>query len=181
MGVIAITGCPATGKTLVGKLLAKTLNVPHIDYAEYLLSRGAGKIEEGEIVLNEELAKKELNLIKEGVLTGTYILDYITPENVSVAYVLRCNPKVLFYRYLIRDYSLEKIRENLTAEYLDYCLRITLEKLGYEKVNQIDATLDPPEILANRIYDYYIHKKYVFESVDWLSTVSRPFDLLLMK
>jgi broad-specificity NMP kinase len=180
-GIIVIGGCPATGKSVVGKILAEMLSLEYIDYADYLLKMKAAKIINNEIVIEEAKAKRILKEKDEAVISGVYAFDYLDVSKVKSVYVLRCNPKILFYRYLQRDYNLEKIKNNITSEYLDICLKMALKKMGYEKVNQLDVSNDEPHYTALRIY-YSLKNGYmIFDRVDWLSQVSRPFDMLLMK
>ncbi len=180
-GIIAIVGCPATGKTVVARALAEMLKVEHIDYSDYLLKINAAKLKNDEIVIDDKKAKRALKKLEEGIISGLYALDYLDARKIKEVYVLRCNPKILFYRYLIRNYDLEKIKNNITSEYLDSCLKMALEKVGYKKVNQVDASNDDPSYTAFRIYASINKGFKIFDKVDWLSQISRPFDLILMK
>ena len=180
-GIIVIGGCPATGKSVVGKIISEMLSLEHIDYAYYLLEKKAAKILDNEIVIEEAKAKKILKEKDEAVVSGVYALDYLDIRKVKSVYVLRCNPKILFYRYLQRDYDLDKIKNNITSEYLDICLKMALEKAGHEKVNQLDVSNDEPHYTALRIYFSLKNGYRIFDNVDWLSQVSRTFDMILMK
>ncbi len=180
-GIIAIVGCPATGKSVVARALAEMIHTEHIEYSEYLLKINAARLNNDEIVIEDKKAKNVLGKLEEGIVSGVYALDYLDSKKIKNVYLLRCNPKILFYRYLVRNYDLEKIKNNLTSEYLDVCLKMALEKVGPQKVNQVDASNDEPSYIALRIYSSIKNGFKIFDKVDWLSQISRPFDLILMK
>lgn len=180
-GIIAIVGCPATGKSVVAEALSKMLQIKHIDYSEYLLRVNAAKLINNEVVIDESKAKFFLNRIDKAIVSGVYALDYLELNKIKGVYVLRCNPKILFYRYLKRNYSFEKIKNNMSSEYLDVCLKMALEKVDYEKVNQVDTSNDEPYYTAMRIYKSIQNGIKIFDKVDWLSQIYRPFDLIFLR
>jgi len=180
-GIIAIVGCPATGKSVVGNELAKMLHVEHIDYADYLLKINVAKVMHNEIIISEVKAKNALKKINKGIVSGVYALNYLDSKKIKSVYVLRCNPKILFYRYIVRNYDLEKIKSNMTSEYLDICLKMAFEMVEDQKVNQVDTSFDEPRYTALRVYNSIKNGFKIFDRVDWLSQVSRPFDLFLMR
>ncbi|MGC8569178.1 MAG: AAA family ATPase [Nitrososphaeria archaeon] len=179
--LIVLEGCPATGKSEVGRALASLLSMPHIDYAQYLLEKGAADVEGDEIVINEREARDLLKDITSGIVSGIYSLEYLDPEKVYMAYVLRCNPRILLYRYLLRGYSLSKIRDNLGAEYLDLCLKMAIERVSIDKVSQLDVSYTTPQYAALRIYDSITRGRRIFDRVDWLSQIRSPFELIFIR
>ena len=174
MNVIGITGCPAVGKKAVGRALASKLGLRFVDIAS-LLRRGGFRIEEGEVVIDVERGRRMVEGEAEKgdvVITGLYLFDLLGPELVDTVVVLRCDPRILFYRYLKRDYPLRKIRENLTAEFLDYCYVEAAKVYGKDRVSQLDATRRSPEALARIVEKIHLSGKAIFEPVDWLSLIS---------
>ena len=179
--LIVLEGCPATSKSEVGRALASLLSLPHVDYAHYLLEKGAADVKGDEIVINERKARDLLKSITSGIVSGIYSLEYLDPRKVSMTYVLRCNPRILLYRYLLRNYSLSKIRDNLGAEYLDLCLKMAIERVGIDRVNQLDVSYTTPQYAALRIYDSITRGRKIFDNVDWLSQIKSPFELIFIR
>ena len=54
--------------------------------------------------------------------------------------VLRCNPKILRERLDSRDYTEEKIRENMEAEALNIITEEAIEIYGEKNVFELDTT-----------------------------------------
>lgn len=65
--------------------------------------------------------------------------------NVDFAIVLRCSPEELEKRLKKKRWSKEKIRENIEAEMIDLIAVEAEEKLGKERVYEIDTTKKSPE------------------------------------
>lgn len=174
--IIAITGCAATGKKTVGSAIARAIRARFIDYIEYLESKGAVTFEKGEAVIKERKAKeafKSLNGVQ--VVSGIYALNYIDPRSIRLTVVLRVHPRVLFYRYIMRGYSLEKAVENVMTEYLDVCLSMAMRKTP-GRIAQINATFCTPDQVAARAIKA-VNGETVFDEVNWLSEINDPNDL----
>lgn len=175
MNVIGITGCPAVGKKAVGMVLASRLGLRFVDIAA-LLREGGFRVEDDEVIIDVKRGRKMVEKEAEkgdAVITGLYLFDLLSSELVDTVVVLRCDPRILLYRYLKRNYPLRKIRDNLTAEFLDYCYIETVKVYGKERVSQLDATRRSPEALARMIERIHLSGKAVFEPVDWLSLVPK--------
>ena len=178
---IIIAGCPATGKKSIAANLSAILKLPYIEYGSFLMSANAAEIIDNDILINEDRAREALNgLSDKHIIAGMYVLRLIDPKDVLSAIVIRCNPFVLLYRYLLRNYSLKKIRENLTAEFIDSCLAEAIELLGEENVMQIDATYETPESAAIRIGNALKRGSLLFDKVDWLSYITDPKQLKIL-
>ena len=144
--IITLTGTPGTGKTT----LSENLDLPVIDLTDFVKEKGLGQQEqEFEVdidamvrALDEEVEKYD-DVVIEGHLAHYYPSD--------ICFVLRCDPQVLDERLSKRDYSKQKIRENLESEALDIVLS---QAVNYqEKVIEIDNTnLDVEEVI-DRIED----------------------------
>ncbi len=178
---IIITGCPGTGKKTIAAELSGILNIPFFEYSSFLLGADAASLKDNKIIINKKKAEKALDSLRgKHIISGTYVLRLVDPQSVINAIVIRCNPFVLFYRYLIRDYDLRKIRENLTAEFVDRCLAETIELLDRESVMQIDSTFETPESAAIRIGNALKSGSSLFDEVDWLSHIRNPKQLKMM-
>ena len=73
--------------------------------------------------------------------------------------VLRLNPNILQNRLLRRNYSEEKIHENLEAEALGVCSVEAYEHHG-ENVNEIDTTDSDVQEVLNLVLDVLFDKKH---------------------
>ena len=136
---IAITGTPATGKTLLAKALAKKLGLPLVD-VNALVKQGKLAVRDDEdrqtTIVNTGKLQRELEKHSSFVVDSHLLCEFSLKNTVVL--VLRCNPRVLEKRLKKRGYSNAKVRENLEAEALDYCTLVA-EK-HYKHVYDIDTT-----------------------------------------
>jgi len=179
-GIIGITGCPATGKKTVGTILASLLGYRFIDSGPFLLERGAATSNGDTIEFNGNYRAEMRSLTAGTIVAGLFLPELVGRSKLDYMIVLRCDPRVLYCRYVQRNYDLKKIRDNLTSEYLDHCLQSALKVVGRAKVVQVDATFSRPEEIATNIRDALAAGDVPFEPVDWLSEVKEPRDLLMM-
>jgi adenylate kinase len=88
-----------------------------------------------------ESVEKKTASSKEGVIIeGHYAMDVVSPEKVHLAFVLRRDPRELREILKERNYREEKVQENLAAEILDVCLYDAIDRLGVDKVCEVDVT-----------------------------------------
>ena len=147
---LLVTGVPGTGKTTISKKLAEILNLTHINVGHYAKNHFDFPIEEGEIVVDEILMEEELEKLEN------IIIDSHIPFKADKAIILRCSPTVLFDRLSKRNYNMEKIKDNLLSEILDYVVceakDIFDEKDIYEVLseNMDDAIKEILEIVKGK-------------------------------
>ena len=174
---IAITGTPGVGKSTVSKLLIKRLNeLDENQNFECINITDAVKenelyIEKDEFMdsyvvdfqkLNDYINKctnKSKNLIIDGHISHLLDVDYII--------VLRCSPELISKRLEERNYSKNKVKENVEAEILDVCLVEALE--NSDNVYEIDTTDRTVESIVDEIIDALNHKKTKTGAVNWLN------------
>ena len=158
---IGVTGTPGTGKSTISKQLAgKT-----VDIKEYMEENGLGtKNQNGEIEIEiDELRKntpeepENNDLILEGHLAHFLDLDYCV--------VLRCNPEELLERLSKRDYSKEKIKENVESEKMDLILSQAVQ--NQETVFEVDTTSRNVEEVVKEVKNGIGQKKDRKGVVDW--------------
>ncbi|MCL4339768.1 MAG: AAA family ATPase [Nitrososphaerota archaeon] len=178
--IIGITGCPATGKKTVGSILALLLGYRFVDSGQFLLERGVAIRRDGEIEFRGNYRAEMKSLTKNIIVTGLFIPELVGRSKLDYLVVLRCAPPVLYCRYVQRNYDLRKVRDNLTSEYLDYCLKSGLKLMDRSRIAQLDTTFSKPEEIARNIRDALITGDMPFENVDWLSEVKGPEDLQMM-
>lgn len=158
---IGVTGTPGTGKSTVSQHLSGR----KVDLRDYLEEKSLGGLNEnGEIEVDiEELREnppeepEDQDLIIEGHMAHFLNLDYCV--------VLRARPDVLEERLDERDYSDEKVRENVEAEKLDVVLSQAVQQ--QEKVFEIDTTDKTVEETAERIREALKSKEERVGVVDW--------------
>ncbi len=159
--VILLSGTPGVGKTTICKLLRfkgySVLNlndfiIQHGLYFGYDFSRDSVIIDEEilESKIRDELEQLDSLLIIEG-----HTSEIVPKEFVKIAFILRCKPNILRDRLtLSRDYSLDKITENVQAEIMDECLIAMQEKLSKSQIIEIDTTDSTPEKTVEDIISY---------------------------
>jgi len=156
--IIAVTGTPGTGKTLVAKQLSKDLGYKLVDlnkiaeekklYSGFDRERNTKVVDIGAlatevkgIVREERITKGKANL----VLDGHFSQD--VPNDLIV--VLRTDPKVLRERLQGRSWNTAKIEENIQAEIMEV---VKQEALGTgRRVLEINTTGKEPEIVVKEI------------------------------
>ncbi|NHJ86717.1 MAG: AAA family ATPase [Asgard group archaeon] len=156
--VILITGTPGVGKTTIGKILIEhgfqvfNLNQFIINEGLYF---GYDHTRESVIIDDEFLVQHLRSLLLDfsGILfIEGHTTELVPKEYVDSIVVLRCNPGVLRTRLtLSRDYSKEKIEENVQAEIMDVCLLAVQEQFTNLPIYEIDTTKFEPIDIANQV------------------------------
>ncbi len=136
---IILTGCPGTGKTSIAEELGDSLDleVTHID-REFIKNNDLDLEEDKERKSIEvDLEKlKEILKDKKGVLDSHLLCEFGLKDSIVI--VLRCETGELRKRLKNREYSKDKIMENVEAEIMDYCGEEA--RSNYEKVFEVDTT-----------------------------------------
>ncbi len=121
--IIALTGTPGTGKTSVAKELAR-LGWIHLELNKFVekekLYSGYDKKRKTWIVDENKLRKFVADFIKKNpkknIVIDSHISHILPAKLFSAIFVLRCNPKILEKRLKRKNWSKEKIQENVEAE-----------------------------------------------------------------
>ena len=90
-------------------------------------------------------------------------------DSIDYAIILRCHPSVLEQRLKTKEWSLSKIRENLEAEACDVITIEAVERLGENKVFEVDTSNDKVEIVIKNILDIIKGDTENFQpgNIDW--------------
>jgi len=157
---IGLTGTPGTGKTTLANKLP--FDIVHLN--EYMRENDIGEeIENGELEIDlEELKQNQpeasgKDLLIEGHLSHFLDLDYCI--------VLRTNPETLENRLNKRDYSEEKVRENVESEALDVILSQAVQ--NQHKVFEIDTTKKSIDETVEKIIEAIENREERKGVVDW--------------
>jgi adenylate kinase len=165
--IVALTGIPGTGKSTVSKHLRdKDYTVLDINdivdknnlVLSYDTSRDTSEVDLP--ALNKHL-KEHLKTDSDNNPSGSspnppskvvFLEGHLAHliDIVDLVIVLRCHPVELWHRLTSRDWSNDKISENLEAEMVDTITIESVDKFGREKTFEIDVTkLNPTEIMEN--------------------------------
>ncbi len=160
---IALTGTPGTGKTTVAALLPYRI----IDI-NALVKEGLNlgmDPRRGCLDADMDALARRLDEMACGEIC---ILEgHFSHHFADWCIVLRLSPKELGKRLTARDYSQEKIRENLEAEALDVILVEAVELCG--RVDEIDTTGRKPQEVASLVIKIIEgEQKLPPGQVDWL-------------
>jgi adenylate kinase len=157
--IIALTGTPGTGKTTIASALKqwditvislKELAIEHDFIESYDETRKSNilDIDAIENYLQANLDTNDLIVIESHL---SHLLDL-----VELVIVLRCHPKELRKRLLKRNWSWNKIKENLEAEILDVILCESVEYHKNEYVWEIETSTKTSNQVAETIKQHFI-------------------------
>lgn len=146
---VAISGTPGTGKTAVGKVLARKLGWRLISLHELARERGCiSGFDRGrkcDIVDTGKLAKAVSGLKGNCILDAHY--SHEVPSDKLV--ILRTDPGVLRGRLRKKGWPEKKVEENALAEIMDVCVE-EARALG-KKFSEIDTSRKKPAETAEEI------------------------------
>lgn len=154
--IIALTGTPGTGKTSVGRELARK-GWLHLElnkligkeklYSSWDKKRKTWIVDEGKI---KKFVENFFNKNKEKNIVIDSHISHILPAKIFFAvFVLRCEPKILAARLKRKKWSKEKIRENVEAEIIGLIEWEARRK--HEKIFMIDTAKLSPRAAAIKI------------------------------
>lgn len=167
---IAITGTPGTGKTTVTDQLDINYQVVHL--TEYIRENNLGEPVEGVTEVDTEKLKTKIaeEFESEDVIFEGHLAHHL---EVDHCVVLRCNPEILEERLSERDYSDEKVAENLEAEALDVILSEAVQM--HENVFEIDTTDKTVDEVTEEVEESIENKKTGYGKVDWSESFQALF------
>ncbi len=136
---ILITGTPGTGKSTIGKKLAKALGLLYVDVHSHIIKHhlhsGYDRSRRCYIIDGKTLQKVAKDFQNE-VILDSLASHEIFPADICIVTI--CDLKTLSLRLKKRGYSAKKITENVEAEAFEICKLEAIEK-GH-KVFVIDTT-----------------------------------------
>ena len=158
-----ITGTPGTGKSLIGKELARRGHkVVHLTDSIRPYITGDDEQRDTEIFDDERWAAEFVPV--DGFVEGHFA--HLLPCDRIV--VLRCLPDELKKRLEQRKYSASKVQENADAEALDTCLIETVDLHDAASIFELDTTAHDPVYCADQIEGFVAGKIPArFGTLDW--------------
>lgn len=178
---LVITGNPGVGKHTTAFELKKILDLVLIDINDLAVQHHAFLQ-----TPNLEIDSRKIAAIIESKLgesQRTVIVGHLAPyvlkkEWIDLTIVLRRSPYAILSTLESRNYSLEKIRENVASEILGVILYDSVQCFGKEKIAELDTTQTTSteicEKIISLIKDNTGRKIGV---VDWLSLVNERGDV----
>jgi adenylate kinase len=160
MANYALTGTPGTGKTS----LKKHLNKKIISLSEYYEQASEGKTDNGEWIVDIEKLDNILEDSDCNVFEGNFSHKL---DKIDKVIVLRCDPQILEKRLESRNYSKNKVRENLEAEAIGLIYSEAIEIRDRANVFQVDNSTRKPQETANIIEKYINDNIKVEEEIDY--------------
>ena len=156
----ALTGTPGTGKTS----LKKHLNKKIISLSEYYEQASEGKSDNGEWIVDIEKLDNILQDKDCKFFEGNFSHKL---DKIDKVIVLRCDPHILEKRLESRNYSRNKVRENLEAEAIGVIYSEAIEIIEKTNVFQIDNSTRKPQETAKLIEKYINDNIKVEEEIDY--------------
>ena len=158
--IFLISGTPGVGKTTVSDLLRKQ-GYQVLSLNEFIISNGLFfglDLSRDSVIVDEEILQiKLLDEIKnynDILFIEGHTAELLPTSVISGAFVLRCNSSILRERLKSsRDYSKEKIEENVNAEIMDECLLAIKHHHPAVVIIEIDTTKLTPEDITTKIVD----------------------------
>ena len=148
--LIAVTGTPGTGKTVIARSLSRELGANLMDVNALIrkkqLRYTVDRVRNTKIVDINDLQKAVSNNLKEGVNIIDSHLSHLLKSHFIV--VLRCNPAELVKRLKKKNWKEAKIRENVEAELIGV---ISAEACRKQHVIEIDTTNRKPSTVVAEI------------------------------
>ena len=182
---LAITGNPGVGKHTTTRFLCEKLEgLKIIDINKIIIDNNAFLLNDDEYGQEVDI-KKTLKLmryeLKNGgdlVIIGHLVPYVLKPDGIDLVVVMRRSPYEIIKTFEDREYSPEKIRENIASEILGISFYDALKTFGKNKVIEFDATGKTPQQSAEEIVSLLQNKlNHKIGMVDWLSLVYEKGDV----
>lgn len=179
---IAITGNPGVGKHTIAFGLQKFLNdVKVIDINDLVLRHQAfSQMSRTEIdtrkikpIINSKLCESD-----RVVIVG-HLAPYVLMKNwIDFAIVLRRSPYSILSILEKRNYTTEKVRENVASEILGIILYDSIKSFGKDKIAEYDTTQRTPSQVCKEIVSLLRGRSSRRVGVvDWLALISERDDV----
>ena len=178
---LVITGNPGVGKHTTAFELKKILDLVLIDINDLAVQHHAFlqtpnlEIDSGKIA---DIIESKLGESQRTVIVGHLAPYVLKKEWIDLTIVLRRSPYAILSTLESRNYSVEKIRENVASEILGVILYDSVQCFGKEKIAELDTTQTTSteicEKIISLIKDNTGRKIGV---VDWLSLVNERGDV----
>lgn len=153
---VGITGSPGTGKSTISENLDRQI----INIKEFAQKKGLGQ--------KEDLYEVDIEAVNNHLPENCWVEGHLAHKlDLDYCIVLRTKPDVLERRLNQRDYSDQKVQENVEAEAMDLILSEAVQKDF--PVYEIDTTDKEVEQTVSEIKKAINDQKEKVGVVDWKS------------
>lgn len=185
MSRIVITGNPGVGKRTISKLLSKRLGFKLINLNEFVIKNKLVYLDKTLGVYDVHIKKaslllrKEIKLCDDVIISGHLAPYLLMPNHADLVVVLRRSPRFLLQTFKEREYTISKIRQNITSEILGITLYDSIKKFGKQKIIEFDTTkTSSKEIIKRLIEALNDDSKRRMENIDWMPILKHQQDIL---
>jgi adenylate kinase len=188
--VIALSGTPGTGKSVVGQLLAVNLGIQCLELNQIIINHGLylGEDADRETLIAdiEKVRDYFLTTLEEGktryVVVG-HFADEVPQDLLEVLILLRCNPVILSQRLQKKGWSVEKIVENLQAELLGECTAQAIARHDLSQIFEIDTSQKTPQETVEAINNILAGKgsNFTVGEISWLRSLDEQLVYQIME
>ena len=178
---LVITGNPGVGKHTTAFELKKILDLVLIDINDLAVQHHAFlqtpnlEIDSRKIA---DIIESKLGESQRTVIVGHLAPYVLKKEWIDLTIVLRRSPYAILSTLESRNYSVEKIRENVASEILGVILYDSVQCFGKEKIAELDTTQTTSAEICEEIISLIKgNTGRKIGVVDWLSLVNERGDV----
>lgn len=180
--LIALTGVPGTGKTVLARHLSKQAQLGFTTLSWIVLEHGAWSgydiSRRSFIVSTEKLCGSMRRRYSKGYIVETHWLGVfeecgLEPDAIIVT---RTHPLVLYERLVRRGWPKSKVVENVEAEFLGVVVQDVIgSRYKTTAILEVDTSNADPEALSKRVYEAVLSGRIPAEFSccrDWLELLT---------
>ena len=173
-----ITGSPGVGKHSIAEKISKEILLPIIDINK--IAQDFGLFEKNKETNDVDVLKLKKvlneNFPNKGIFVGHLAPYVLSSEKIEKVIVLRRSPYELISIYKKRNYSKEKIKDNVGSEILGIIFHDALSQFGIKKTLQIDVSSQEFHETVPKVIEALTGNPQI-EEIDWLTTIYEKNDL----
>ncbi|HPM85573.1 MAG: AAA family ATPase [Candidatus ainarchaeum sp.] len=163
---LLITGTPGVGKTKVSKELSSLLGLIYINEKDFALKNKIGSFsEDNELEIPLNMLEKKANSFlknKKNILFEGHVFCE-TKLKIDFVIVLKVSPEEIESRLEGRNYSPEKIMDNVFCEGIDYCLKHVKKNFSNKQIIVVNSNNNYKITVANCLVELEKRQNFVIK------------------